>query len=147
MDEKTTSELLNILNNVKREEELTDYIDQIEEHPIASSFLEYYQALPEVKALKSTELIRLSGIERGYYYQIMRGDRNPGRNNALRLCIAAGLSLEKVQRALEITSLGILYSKNRRDAILIFCINKGLSVLDTDELLDRFGEATLSEAE
>lgn len=51
--------------------------------------------------------------------------------------------LTETQRLLEVTNLGILYARNRRDAILIFCINKELSVTDTEELIDRMGETTL----
>lgn len=145
MNPKTTQELLNILNSIDQEKELTAYIDEIDEHPSAGSFYEYFLSLPEVASQKKTELLKKSDMDRGYFYMLLRGDRNPGRDNAITLCLAAGLDLAQVQRALEITNLGILYSKNRRDAILIFCINQGLSVIDTNELLDRFGEKTLSE--
>lgn len=140
---KTTAELMNILSSANREKELSEYIDRLEEIPRASSFHSYLLSLLEEKALKKADLVKKSGLERTYCYQLLNGTRRPGRDNAILLCIAAGLNLTETQRALEISNLGILYAKNRRDAILIFCINKCLSVADTEELLDRFGEKTL----
>lgn len=57
--------------------------------------------------------------------------------------MAAGLSLAETQRALKIAGVPILYARNRRDAILIFSIHKGLSVIAANELLDQFDEESL----
>ena len=143
MDEKTTRELMNILNEVKQEKQLEDYVGTLSETLPAREFHEYFASLPEVSALEKAALARRTGLDRSYCYQLLNGTRRPGRDNAIVLCIAAGLDLVHTQRALEIANLGILYAKNRRDAILIFSINRKLSVADTEELLDRFGEETL----
>lgn len=147
MDQKTTQELLEVLNRVDSDPQLETYLDTLSEERYVRPFNEYFTSLPEVQALKRTELLQRSGIERTYFYQLMRGERRPGRNKAIALCLAAELSLPAVQRVLEICEHGILYSKNRRDAILIFCVNRTLPVTDADELLDRFGEKTLSESD
>ena len=78
-----------------------------------------------------------------YLYQILNGRRTPSREKALRLCIGAGLSLEETQRVLELGKLGVLYPRDRRDAILIFAVRSGLDTTETDDLLDQFGEALL----
>ncbi len=140
---KTTDELLNVLNGLNRTEDLEDYLGDIDDGKYSMSFPEYYNSLPEVNALDKTELMRRSGIERTYFYQLLNGTRNPGRDKVIALCIAAGLDLKHTQRALKLSNLGILYSKNRRDAIIIFSINRHLSNVDTEELLDRLGEKIL----
>lgn len=143
MDRKSTNELLHTLTNLTSSGSLEHYVSD-PDHFTQMRFTDYYNSLPEVKERKYTDLIRESGIERTYFYQIMNGRRQPGRDKIILLSLAAGLSLKEVQRALEITGLGILYSRNRRDAILIFAFTKGLGVSDAQELLSHFGEEVLS---
>lgn len=93
---------------------------------------------------ESSELIQKSGLERSYYYQVMKGSRSPSRDKVLRLCIAAGLDLRETTRALELSGNATLYPKNRRDIILTVAINQSASVDDTNLLLFKYGEDPLS---
>ena len=88
-------------------------------------------------------LIRRTGIERTYGYQLLKGMRSPGRDKVLLFCLAAGLDLHETQRALRAAGEPILYSRKRRDAILIFAVNEKLSISDTQELLTQFDEQVL----
>ena len=108
------------------------------------TFSAYFLSLDKVKQMTRVEIIRKSGLERTYAYQILNGTRLPGRDKVIALALASGLSLTETQRALEICSLGILYSRNRRDAILIFSVNRGITVQETQELLVEFGEKPLA---
>ena len=108
------------------------------------SFPEYYQSLPEVQTKESSELIKGSGLERSYYYQVMKGTRNPGRDKVLRLCLAAGLNLRETTRALELSGNAVLYSRSRRDIILTVAVNQKAGVIDTNLLLDKYGEEPLA---
>ena len=143
MDEKTTNELTQILKNTSNTTQLETYLDQLEEQRFPEAFRAYFFSLEAVKKMQSSELIGKSGIERTYFYQLQRGERKPGRDKVLALCIAARLSLKETQRALEVASINTLYSKNRRDAIIIFCIERRLTMTDTNELLEQFGEALI----
>ena len=144
MDEKTTTELTRILKNTSNTTQLETYLDKLEEQCLPEAFRDYFFSLEAVKSLQAAELIGKSGIERPYFYQLQRGERKPGRDKALALCIAARLSLKETQRALEIAGINPLYSRNRRDAIIIFCIERRLTMTDTNELLEQFGEALVS---
>lgn len=138
-----TDKLLNVLQKIDHRDKLSQYIDDLAVSSPERTFAEYYKSLDAVTRRSNTELIRRSGIERSYFYQLMDGRRQPGRDKVILLGIAAGLRLREVQRCLEIAGLGILYSRRRRDAILIFCIENQLPVEDTIELLEEFGERTL----
>ena len=61
----------------------------------------------------------------------------------LQIAFAMGLDLRETNRLLRVSGASDLYCKNRRDAILIFCLDKGYSLRKTDEELYRFGEETL----
>lgn len=143
MDPKTTRELTNILENIHNEHELKAYMEKPGHLSPASSFLCYFQNLPEVQTMDEAELIRKSGIERTYGYQILNGRRAPGRDKIIALCLAAGVALKETQRSLEAAGLAPLYSRSRRDAVLIYCVNRHFSVIETSEVLERFGEKPL----
>ncbi len=141
MDRETTSELQKILKNIHSEPDLNEYLGSEGTISPYTSFSDYFLSLPEVSEMPRTELIRKSGLERTYAYQILNGTREkPGRDKILRLCLAAGLGADQVRKALEAGKEAPLYPRNRRDAILIFAVNKKCGVDDAQMLLDSFGE-------
>jgi len=143
MDKKKTDELTRILEKTSGKQELEDYLDRLPGESVGTGPIDYFLSLPGPRAMTGKDLVLKSGIERSYLYQILNGRRTPSREKVLRLCIGAGLSLEETQRVLELGKLGVLYSRDRRDAILIFAIRSGLDTTETDDLLDQFGEALL----
>ena len=143
MDKETTEKLTDVLRQIDRPEDLQKYVDGLAENPVYASFQEYFNSLPKVKALEKAALIRRTGIERTYGYQLLKGMRSPGRDKVLLFCLAAGLDLHETQRALRAAGEPILYSRKRRDAILIFAVNEKLSISDTQELLTQFDEQVL----
>ena len=96
-----------------------------------------------VQEMDTGELIRSSGLERSYYYQVMKGTRSPGRDKVLRLCLAAGLNLKETTRALELSGNAVLYPRKRRDIILTVAVNQMADVDDTNLLLFKYGEKPL----
>ena len=144
MDEKTTKKLADILSHIDNEVEMEKYMKHHKVTDTYKSFVEYFKSLSTVKKLSDSELINLSGIEKSYYYQIMKGTRNPSRDKVLRLCIGAGLTTAETTRALELNECAILYPMNRRDIIISVAINQHASVMDTNLLLDKYNEKPLS---
>ena len=137
MDRDTTEKLTDVLRQIDHTDDLQKYVDDIEADP------EYYNSLPQVKTMEKAALIRRTGIERTYGYQLMKGTRSPGREKVIIFCLAAGLDLHETQRALRAAGEPVLYSRKRRDAILIFAVNEKLSIEDTQELLTQFDEVLL----
>lgn len=141
---KTTHELSETLNATHSRSALDNYISNLSHHSAWSGFSDYFNTLPAVKEIPQTELISRSGIDRTYGYQILNGTKkNPGKDKILRFALAAGITLEETQRALEIAGVPVLYSRNRRDAVIIFSLNRHLNVIDTNVLLDYFNEECL----
>ena len=141
---KTTNDLLNVLNETTTNDNLDTYLDNIEKYQ-GMNYYDYFDALRSKHNIKKSDIARDSGISRTYCYQILNGTRKPGRDNAIALCIAARFTLSETIRFLEILNLGILYPKIKRDSIIIYSINRSLSVQETNELLYSKKEATLSE--
>ncbi len=143
MDKETTEKLTDVLRQIDRMDDLQKYVDGLEENPVYDSFQEYYNSLPKVKEAEKAALIRRTGIERTYGYQLLKGTRSPGRDKVILFCLAAGLDLHETQRALRAAGESVLYSRKRRDAILIFAVKEKLTIADTQELLTQFDEQVL----
>lgn len=107
------------------------------------SLSEYLQQLLEEKGMKRADVVRAAGLNETFGYQIFTGARKASRDKVLQLAFALHLSLRETDRLLQAAGVNELYCKNRRDAIIIFAIDKGYSLQKTDEELYRFGEGTI----
>jgi len=122
MNEKKTSELNAILKNAS----LADF-DRIRKSELPKKPLRLCDYINEYIGehnLSVPEIIRNSHLSRDYAYSIINGNRaNPTRDRVIALCISMKMKLDEVQRALEISNAGVLYSKVARDAAIMICIN------------------------
>ncbi|WP_239285029.1 helix-turn-helix transcriptional regulator [Collinsella sp. An2] len=107
------------------------------------SLAEYLNQLLEAKGLKRADVVRAAGINETFGYQIFKGQRNPSRDKVLQLALAMGCDLLETNRLLKAAGVNELYCKDRRDAIILFCIDRGLGLLELNEELYRFGEEPL----
>lgn len=110
------------------------------------SLSQYLNDLLEQKDLRKSEVIRASGINATFCYQVFQGTRSPGRDNAIMIAMGMGCSLVETQRILRLAGVSELWSRNRRDAIIIFCIEHGKTRQQCDDELWRLGEETLFNA-
>ena len=144
MNNDTTDRLEEKLVQIRNENDLYKYLDEPDALLGFGSFAEYFRSLDRVAETDTAQLVRASGIERTYCYQILNGTKpRPGRDKILRLCIAAGLTLKETMRALKTDGEAILYARNRRDAVIIYCIEQGFTCEETDILLDDMKERPL----
>ncbi len=130
---KTTGELLELL---KKSSNASSYIkdvsdDLIQQLPLGESLC----ALIETKKLEKGELIRLSGLDRGYVYDILSGKKRPSRDKVLALCFAMSLSVNETQQLLKSTGYAALYIRIERDSIILFGLQHALSLMEVNELL------------
>ena len=109
----------------------------------ARSLADYLQQLLDEKGLERADVVRKAGLNETYGYQIFMGQRHPKRDKLLQLVFAMELTLKEANRLLQAAGTNELYCKNRRDAIIIFCLDRGYSLQRTDEELYRFGEETI----
>lgn len=140
-----TVNLLNTLNTIDNTKELHDFLDNI--HDKSITFITYFNDICNKKNLKKSDLIYKANINRTYGYQILNGDKKPSRDKILQLCIGANLTLKETNKCLILGNVNELYVKNPRDSIIIFSINKNLSIIDIDELLYEYNLPLLGEKE
>ena len=171
-DKKLTEELLNELLDAPnidgyiREHDfaapsLSDYLKQLLQHLIATrmtrtgkdliakglieiSHTDYQKQLLQEKGLERSRVVRMADLNETFGYQIFTGARHPSRNKVLQIAFAMALALKETNRALTAAGVSVLNCKDRRDAIIIFCIDRGCSLQKVNEELYRFGEETVS---
>ena len=82
---KSTQELLDILKNTPA---FSNYAEQEEAELIEVSLSDYLNRLIQAKNQDLPSLIRKSGLDRTYCYQIFDGRKRPSRDKVLALCFA-----------------------------------------------------------
>jgi transcriptional regulator with XRE-family HTH domain len=105
----------------------------------------YLCRLADKTMLSKAEIIRRSNLDRTYAYQIFEGKKHPTRDKLLQLCFGFGLSVDETQKLLKQTGFSPLYSKNKRDFIIMHAIEHGISVINTDEELEAHNQRMLIE--
>ena len=139
---KNTGELF---TELKGEKNLSGYFRRNNEEFVLP-LNEYLEKLLTEKNLTKKEVIERSGLNREYAYHIFSGlKKNPSRSKILAIAMAMELDLEEIQYLLRYAGLGLLYPRNQWDAVIISAVEQKLSVTQTNELLYRLGEKTLTD--
>ncbi len=140
MHEKDTEELLAEI----REDADMEHFLAMNRGEFCMPLAEYLEQLMEKKHLNKTEVVRDSCLNPNYAYHILSGEsRNPSRPKLLALAIAMKLDFDEIQYLMRYAGFSPLYARNPWDSIVISAIEKGLSVWETDDMLDRLGEKML----
>ena len=109
----------------------------------AQSVAEYLNELLIKYDRKKTDIAKRANMDEGYMYQIFNGIRNAKRDKHLQIAFGFPLTLEETQRLLHLGEHGELYVRRKRDAYLMFALEKGYDVMQTNELLYEKGEKIL----
>ncbi|MEY8428385.1 hypothetical protein AALA00_11840 [Lachnospiraceae bacterium 46-15] len=130
---KNTDELLNTL---KTSPNLSSFLQQeAEELTEQIPLYIYLNNILNTKELKKSDVIRRSGLDRGYSYDIFSGTKTPSRDKVLALCFALSLSDAETQQLLKITGYPPLYVKLTRDSLIMFALQRQMPLTDVNELL------------
>ena len=138
MSERLTEERLDELLGAPS---LEGYLE--ENKPGSRTLAEYLQQLLDEKGLERSRAVRMADLNDTFGYQIFKGTRHPSRDKVLQIAFAMALTLRETNRALTAAGVSELYCKDRRDAIIIFCLDRGCSLQKVNEELYRFGERTI----
>ena len=126
MQEKNTNELEKTLGKTH----LSDYDSYIENNKDSilsesNSFSTYVKELLADKGLTQQTVFLNADIPERYGYKLLSGEKHTKQRDViLRLCYAAHFTLEETQRALKMYDMPVLYSKVKRDALLMIAFNE-----------------------
>lgn len=113
----------------------------------ARTLTDYLFDRMEAHGLKRADVVRASGLNATVVYDIFSSKSRPGRDHAIMLAFGLKCALRETQRLLRLAGVSELWCKQRRDAIIIWCIRNGFDRIATDDELYRMGEATLLPAD
>ena len=142
MARKPTDELEHILQKTR-----PDHIDQfLKEH--ADSFVaedrpfsDYVHRILKRNGLTQQEVFLRGDLPERYGYKLLSEEkRTRQRDSILRICYAAGMTMEETQTALTLYGMARLYARIPRDAVLMIAFNrKKCDVLAVNALLSEHG--------
>ena len=129
---KSTAELLKTLKHTTN---ISTYLSQEQENLQALPLHLYLDKMFAEKKKSPSQCIRNSGLDRTYCYQIFSGRKLPSRDKVLALCFGLSLDNEQTQLLLKTTGYTQLYPRNKRDSIIIFALQRNITIIETNELL------------
>lgn len=124
----------------------TDLDRYFEENP--TSFInvdikEFWKKAVDTSSKTKSDIINKADMSYCYFYDVINGRKIPSKDKIIRIALAMNLSLDDCQEALRISGKSALYPRIKRDSILIYAINKGYSIYQTNDLLLEHGEEML----
>jgi transcriptional regulator with XRE-family HTH domain len=140
-NELRTEELMRLLENCHSFDELIQNTETSITDPNTPAFL---ANLLEKHGLTIQYVIKKANLSPSFGYQVFNGRRSPTRDILLRIAFAMRLTVDETQHLLKIAQRGELYPRVRRDAAIIFCLERNCSLCDAEELLESIGETSLS---
>lgn len=122
--------------------DISSYMNANQDEFLNISLHEHLKKLLSKMHLRVSQVVERS-YKGEYVYQVFRGIKHPGRDIVLCIALAMGLNLEETKLLLRIAHMPFLDARNRRDSIIIFAVNRKLTVPDTNDILYEFNEPCL----
>lgn len=130
---KNTDDLMKALSET---ENLQDYLEEFADDMAEGTIEDYLKKLLEEKQMNKAEVIRRAELSDSYAFQVFSGRKtNPSRDTVICLAFGFGLNPDETQAMLKAFGLSYLYSKHKRDCILLYSLQHGLTVPEANELL------------
>ena len=140
MKEKDTEELF---SELKEDGDIKAFLNRNKDE-LLPPVSEYLRGLMQEKDLRLSDVIKVSCLNRNYAYHIFSGEKpNPSRVKLLALALAMKLNLDEMQHLLLCGGHSTLYPRSPWDSVIISAVEQGLSVTDTNLLLEQLGETEI----
>lgn len=143
MNEKSTDELR---HEIKHATDMEDYLSRNREHMLNESLSGHLHMLLSQKNLRRADVIRGSLLGRAYVYRIFAGDKIPSRDKLIALAFGLQLSEEETQKMLKLSGSRELYARDKRDALILFALQRQMTIMDANGMLLDHGHAVLDTA-
>ena len=123
--------------------DLDQFLSDNEENFINNSVCELLNQLFRKRNISKATLAKQSGMSEVYLHQVFAGRRNPSRSRLLCLCFGLQTTVEETQELLKQCGFARLYTKNRRDAIILYGILNGQDLFAVNDKLFSENEESL----
>jgi len=128
-----------VLNKLSGTQSITEFLEESKDSFDLLSIGEYIQLEIENRKFTKAKVIKDSGINKRFFFDILSSKKTPNRRYIIRIFLALGMDVSDVQWYLKACDYPQLYAKNKRDAIIIYCLNNKLSVSECNKMLNNVG--------
>ena len=98
----------------------------------------YLNALLSKKGMKRADIVRAGVMNEAFIYEIFKGKKKPSRDKLLLLTFVMKLSEDETQELLKRFNYSTLSSRNERDAVILYAVQRGLTLEYTEEQLQNY---------
>lgn len=131
-----------LIHEIMESKNISTYIDTNQDEFLDTTLYQHLQNLLAETDLKISQVVTHS-YKGEYIYQVFRGIKNPGRDMLLCIALAMELGVRKTAQLLRVARMPLLDARNRRDSVLIFALERKLTVPDTNDILYELEEECL----
>jgi len=132
---------------MRKARDIDEYLAENQEYMLNQSLREHLNTLLVQKGLLVADVARESQLDRKYVYQIFDGKKRPSRDKLIAIAFGLGLDEEETQRMLKVSGNKELYVRNKRDAVILFALQRKKTLMETNYLLDDHGMTALGSTE
>lgn len=128
-----------ILNQLGGDQSFTEILNENKDSFFYKSIGQYI--LDEIQKQNTTKakVIKQSGINKRFFFHIISDNKRPSRRYVIRIFLALKLDLKDIQWYLKACDYPQLYARDKRDAVIIYCINHKISVPECNTMLNKVG--------
>lgn len=137
----TTSDISD--RNLLFAKSITGFLEANQDNMLSLTLSEYLMVLLKQRGLRRSDVVRDSGLEKAYVYQIFSGEKKPSRDKLIAVTFGLHLPVEETQRTLKLGGYSELYTRIARDAVILFAVSHAKDIWETDGLLHDNGFPTL----
>ena len=140
MQKKSTSDLH---QDMMSHSDLNQFLSENRELFQHSTAQELLQELFDKKGISKAVLAKQSGMSEVYLHQVFSGRRNPSRSRILCMCFGMHATMEETQDLLKKAGLAQLYPREKRDAIILYGLLHGMTLIEVNDKLFEEDEEAL----
>ena len=110
------------------------YVDPFTHETLVS----YLHSLLEKNDVSDRWLAAKTGLDKSMVHRILQGIRKPWRNQIILMALALGCDVDEAQMLLRLGERDALRVHIKRDAVILYCINRQCSIDDCQQFLKKF---------
>ena len=143
MTAKTNTDTL--MKRLQKAADLDSYLKENESCLLPPDFCVLLKTYCKQRKLLRTEVIAQAQIDRIYGHQLFNGTRRPSRDKTIQLAIGLSLTVEETQELLCSAGKNPLDPRQKRDAVILYGLQRGLPLLTVQDHLMHYGLPLLGE--
>lgn len=129
--------------DLEQTDSIEEFLKKNEDKMLMRHLSLYLNELLAKKNMICADVVRDSEEDKAYVYQIFNGKKHPSRDKLISIIFGLHLNEEEAQRTLKLAGHSELYPRVARDATILFAIQRGMNIRETDDLLYNNGFSTL----